>query len=533
MISITDAQVNETSLSLYSWKRKKTEMQKGYVVLKSGKKLEGTISLKGSSNNVTGLKFKGDGKEIDFPITALKAYGLSGVNNVPLTEENTLVNDNKDEIFQWRDGGTVMGKKIDLTKPRNGYVITQSNERIEGELRLKKTDGVLSEIKIKSKDGKKKFKPAEIANYGLSMTISELTKNGDKTYKDEARNFHPGTVQLTDGTSETGLLAFVKRDFVNPNRPGKGYVYKGLYFTKSKDDFIKTYANNEISYVTQQVNSEDLKYSPYEGAFIAENTLDNLSFSNNFKELNDGTMTLRDGSILKGKISMQSATSANHKNSDGIIKLYQVSEIERIDVVIEGEEKAMVVIEEQLVEEYFKGTTFWAYNNPNPTNVNNFKTGLASSAINIGTSAISTAIVKSEAKKNGYTTNLDSLIVNSSPERLREIQSGFIALQGYKSVESFKEKSNNESAKNYNTAIEIAIAGKESDTKVYYKETVIVNTATNEKYILYDKNKAMKTGLESLLKGCYTFLSMSKKEQKKCYDYDSINKTIKMLDECY
>lgn len=529
---MTDAQVNDTDPSLYSWKRKKTEMQKGYVVLKSGKKLEGQISLSGSAANVTGIKFEDGDKEIDFPMDALKSYGLTGVANTTLTTANTSVNDNKDELFTWRNQGTVMGKVIENTKPRKGYIITQANQRLEGELQLKKSDGLLSEIRIKTANGKKKFKPVEVSNYGLAMTIADVTDNGKKTYKDEARNFHQGNVQLVDGSNESGYVAFVKRDYINSNRPGKGYKYMGLYFTPTEKGTVKTFANQEISYVSQNTSEGEIKYSPYQGGFIAENTLDNLSFGNNFKELNPGSLTLLDGTILNGSVAMQNNTSVNYKGDNGMIKLYKASEIKRFDVSIDGEQRAMVVAEGKLVEEYFKGKTFWAYINPNPTTVNNFKTGLANTAVQLGTNAASAAIINADAKKNGYSTNLDSLIVNSSASRLREVQSQFLKMQGFNSSEALHDKSNNESAKNFDNALQIAIAGKEADVAVYFEEIIIKNMATKDTYVLFDRKRGMES-LEGVLKGCYTFLAMDKREQKKYYDFDKIKETVKMLDNCY
>ena len=56
---------------------------------------------------------------------------------------------------------------------------------------------------------------------------------------------------------------------------------------------------------------------------------------------------------------------------------------------------------------------------------------------------------------------------------------------------------------------------------------------TNEKYMVYDKKSVMTKELEGLLKGCYTFLSLDKEEQKKHYDYDKLTETAKMLRECY
>ena len=149
---VTNAQTNDTDASFYSWESKKTEMQKGYLFLKSGKRLDGNISLEGNANNITRITFEGKDKKIEFPINALSSYGMAGKSNTTLNSNNVSVNDTKDELFTWREMDELIGNKISNTKPRNGYLITQSNERLEGELQLKKTDGILSDIKIKTRE---------------------------------------------------------------------------------------------------------------------------------------------------------------------------------------------------------------------------------------------------------------------------------------------------------------------------------------------------------------------------------------------
>ncbi|MFK7748983.1 MAG: hypothetical protein AB8B65_11365 [Kordia sp.] len=65
-IQFVSAQTSETPLTDYQWKRKKTKKEAGFVVLKSGKRLEGTISLKGSTTSISEVIFEGDGKKSTF-----------------------------------------------------------------------------------------------------------------------------------------------------------------------------------------------------------------------------------------------------------------------------------------------------------------------------------------------------------------------------------------------------------------------------------------------------------------------------------
>lgn len=528
------AQTDETP-GLYTWKGKKTIAEKGYVVLKSDKKLEGNIILKGSQSNITGLHYSGDGKEIDFPLTALKAYGLTvgGSSSNPNEKVNSgsAICDNNVNLFIWRDMGEVMGKKIETTKPRNGYIIKRNGERVEGSLQIKKSDGKIVEFKLKTEKGKEKLDFNQVSNYGLLMTIDELTKSGEKKFNDEARNFYTGTVFLNDGSEKNGLIAFQKKTLINPNKPGLGDKYQGLLYAANKDAIIKTYKDSEI----KSVIHNDLSYSPYQGGFIAENAMDNAKFSNKFKLFNEGVLTLSDGKKRTGEVAYVNQESANFKSKDGLITLYQSKEVKRFDVKVEGEQKAMINIDGKLTEEFYRGTTFLAYDNPTSTTINEKKTNTARSLVGMSTSLTSAIVISEDEKKNGYETNLDSLVMSSSTKELKEYRDAIVALNGYTTSQELQDKSDNQTAKKYDAALNLAIAGKESQDKivVYYDEIILKNIKTNETYLLYKDKKDLNGKLEGLLMGCYTFLSLDKKEQKQYYDIDNIVKTTKMLDECY
>ena len=534
------AQTNESDASLYSWKGKKTQPSNGYIILKSGKQVNGMLTLIGKPNALTQIIIVENGKELKLPTSAVKAYGLGSerskvTNGVKTGGLSGPQCDHNPELFVWRNMGEQMGKVIENTKPRNGYVITRNGSKTEGELQLKRVDGRLAEFKLKASSGKMKLTPAEVANYGLMMTISELTKNGDKVYKDEARNFHGGSVTLKNGNKLNGQIAFRKKDYINPNKPGMGFKYDGIFFAEKIDDYLKTYSNSELAYVTQSINGRDLNYSPYEGGFVAEDAMDNVKFRDNLRELNPGVLTLKDGTKLNGMMAKFDKKSMNYKNESGIIKKYNAYDIQRFDVTVEGENRSVINLGGELTEEIYKGNVFWAYINPNPTTVNTKKTEFARSAAGFGTAAIGAAVMNNDAKKNGYNAKLDSLVLYSSLEELIAYRQTFWKLSGVNSSEEYQDKVENESARKFEASLSLAIAGKEAqkDIVVYYEEIILINQKTNEKYKLYKNKKMMNKELEGLLNGCYTFLTMDKKDQKPYYNVDNIKQTLSMLSECY
>lgn len=534
------SQTNETNASLYQWKGKKTVPQAGYIILKSGKQVNGTLTLLGKPGALTQILLVENGKELKLPTSAVSAYGLGSergavTNGVKSGGLYRLVCDNNEELFVWRDMGEQMGKKIENTKPRNGYIIDRNGNRTEGELQIKRVDGQLAEFKLKGSSGKLKLTPSEVANYGLTMTIAEVTKDGEKTYKDEARNYHEGSITLTDGTVKNGWVAFGKRDYINQNKPGMGYKYDGIFFTSTKDGYLKTYSNDEISFVSQKTPAEELSYSPYAGGFVAENAMDDVNFRDNLREMNPGTLTLADGTKLEGTMAKFDKTSLNYKNVSGIIEKYNATDIDNFVITSEGEERTVINMNGELTEQLHKSETFWAYINPNPTTVNEKKTNFARSAAGLSTSLAGAAVMRADGKKEGYDLKLDSLIMNSNLQQLKDYQKGFWAMYGATNSEEMQEKCDNKSALKFDGSLTLAIAGKEmqDDITVYFEEIMLINQKTGEKYLLYKDKKEMNTKLEGLLNGCCTFLTMDKKDQKPYYDVENIKQTLAMLSECY
>lgn len=133
------AQTNESPAGAYQWKRGKTELQPGYVVLKSGKRMDGKISLIGSAELIKEVEFMGDQKYLTFPVASLKSYGLTNVNpNASATVGGGPVNESPESMYEWLNRGTVMEKVIEVTTPRAGYVVLRNGTRFEGELKLRK-----------------------------------------------------------------------------------------------------------------------------------------------------------------------------------------------------------------------------------------------------------------------------------------------------------------------------------------------------------------------------------------------------------
>ena len=443
VILIMHGQTSETPLENYQWKRGKTKQESGFVVLKSGKKLEGTIVLKGSVAKVDEIIFEGDGKKIEFPAAALKSFGLlqSRVENTS-TQTDTAqgpINDSPESMYEWRSKGTVMGKEITGTVAREGYVVLKNGTRYEGELRLTRKDGVLTSYKLKA-DKKYKGKTSDLERYGYTVSEDEVAQ---QNLSKLAKNFYQGTIK-TNRKELSGEVAQV-------NIMGKFYSKKILY--RGPSGALTEFTPTEVSTFSQSIKGDNIKYIAHDGVFVVEQ---------------------------------------------------------------------------------YNGNTFKMFRNPNPTTTNAFLTGLIKEGAAVGTNALAQAAVKKDAKDNNYTTNMDSIIRVSTPEQLMAIRDGFAKLGGYNTYQEALDKSSNESLKNNINAIELALAGnslKNTEGGIYNKEWIILNKATGEETIIYKSE--YKKLIEPLLKGCYEFLSLERKEQRFYEKWNNRQAAIKMLDGCY
>jgi len=228
------AQTNESPAAAYQWKRGKTEFQNGYVVLKSGKKMEGKISLKGSATQVDEVAYEGDGKELTFPVASLKSYGLVGANtNASVSTSVGPINESPESMYEWQNRGIVMGKEILATVPRAGFVVLKNGKRFEGELKLRKKAGVLDDIDIKTATGKEKFDVLQVASYGYTVSEAEVTQvNLEKRTK---KSFQ-GNIYFPSG-NKSGQITVVPS--------GKRYTEQIIF--KGSDGLLVDYTPEKIA----------------------------------------------------------------------------------------------------------------------------------------------------------------------------------------------------------------------------------------------------------------------------------------------
>jgi hypothetical protein len=230
-----NAQTNDSPAGAYQWKKGKTELQSGYVVLKSGKRMDGKISLIGSASQVTEVTYEGDGKDIKFPVASLKSYGLDAVNpNASTSTSGGPINESPESMYEWRSMGVVMGKEITSTTPREGYVVLRNGTKYEGELKLRRKAGILEDIEVKTDVSKEKFEAPEVARYGYTISEAEVVQ---LNLAKASKTSYPGSIFTASG-KKAGEIAIV---------PLEGKRYREKIIFKASDGQYTEHTPQTIS----------------------------------------------------------------------------------------------------------------------------------------------------------------------------------------------------------------------------------------------------------------------------------------------
>jgi len=520
------AQTNQTPTNRYSWNKKGTEPALGYVVLKSGTKMEGMIQLKGKPDDIKNIILVKNEKEIEFEPASLSSYGL----NV-----SELVNDSPEEMYEWKAGmtSTSMGKTTvkSFTKTRRGYVILNNGKRIDGELHLNKVNDVLDEIVIKNEaEGKQVLNPAEVSHYGLVPTIADITKGGKKVFDDEGKNFKKGYYTKTDGTKVNGMLAFMKANDI-PN--SDAIKYELLFYSPSEDEALVIIETAIIKEVVQMKGGDTtILYVPYSGGFVEQSKVSSLSISDQYKLYQPGKIILADKTELSGQVAQVFAAGKdygiklNFKTASDSVVSYNPEQILSFEQTIKQVAHKFVPLDARFVKLIFDGKVFTYFRNPSPTTINERATKMAKTGASLMGSLASNASINSmkdlsdEDKKKAKES-----IGNASAEELKANREAIDKAEkaGLKDENLSKAK----------TALAAQEIGKTvaQGIVVYNIEYFIWNKKSGEKKLIIKND--FSDNITPVLQSCEEYLMMSKPEQKKYTQIENVELSLKMLDDCY
>ncbi|MEM9075772.1 MAG: hypothetical protein AAGC43_01990 [Bacteroidota bacterium] len=307
------------------------------------------------------------------------------------------ISESPEELFKWGLPMEVNGVEVVSTKPANGYVVLQTGERLEGLLKLKKSNNEITQIQLKAKK-KKKFEPNQVSKYGLSIKMSDLNKNGGKGFNDEGKNFTESKITFKDGNEKSGYLAFQSNRKLFEGKPsGAKDFYVGFYFTPTKDGYLTSYPIADIKKITHG----EKEYFPINGGFVSTEGGGNSKII----VFQKGTLMLNNEESLSGEIRQKLvftkwyADSIYVKTHEDEMKIFGPDSVKSFTQMIDGEERVFMNIQNVFVEKLFDGNNYLLYRNPFPSE-NKILSAIAKSATIVGADQVATQKARNQYKRD-------------------------------------------------------------------------------------------------------------------------------------
>ena len=377
----------------------------------------------------------------------------------------------RDGYAELADGSVVKGK---LRASSNSQFIEQEAKEnlndpcyVKADKPVQKSD--ITKIEFKLDKEKLEFSIGLVKRFGLDgVLISELTKQGVLSFRDERRNFHPGTVTLLNGGEKKGQVAYMQ--------PMDSTSFYGVYFAESETSPLTAMAMNQIKTVVQDMEKIQ-EYDPTKSEFLASkemNTQTNLTIN--------GYVMLSNGQKAEGNIKLDTnkvrwyPKAISLTNSKGVIEIFDRTHSCNFVVVKEsGVESRYIPYRGVFVKVIKEMPQFAYFRNPFPTTESEL-----SELLSLAVSQAQAAGSREVAEK----VNTEIVIA--------EIENG-ITPEGQVDESWF------------NPNIKLTF---------YKKEYIIWDTAANDTYMIHNTSA---WGLKQLLSGCNSFLLLEGSAQREYF----------------
>lgn len=219
----------------------------GYVKTKDGKSHEGELTLKEVNGKIQQITVKNGDKKIKLESEVISNFGVTRYVDEKFVGLWSLV--------QWKKSvGTGMLVNI-KSVPAKGVVTLTDGSTQSGFIQIIKKEEITTQIHVfADADLKKpeKLKYNDVKSYTIEQRMAdydEMLKNLDTPYDEihPSQKFHPGVIELTDGTLIKGQIAKASNsDFTD------------IYFATDENSIIKGYFAAEIENSLQTISPETM-----------------------------------------------------------------------------------------------------------------------------------------------------------------------------------------------------------------------------------------------------------------------------------
>ncbi len=507
------AQVNETDPSLYMWKEGRTVIAPGYVVIRSGARLEGAVQLDGSIDQVAKVIFTRPGSDpIEFLPSSLNAYGLIVGNATGETLYSDPINNSPMELYKWGVMSESSGHVYRSTRWQSGHVLLRDGQDLDGELKLTYVDDKLDQLSVRSGTGERTdLEPVHVSRYGLKMNVNDDKK---KKHKDPVRNFNRGKVTRTDGTVLSGFVAMACTGTLNLIS-GRCEQYAPIYFAPDEAAFITSIPAAEVRSVEIDLPAGRAGFQNYRGVMVANDLLlDATDSRDRTLDWQPGYIILSTGERFEGRVQQIKpamkwyATAVNYADSSGHVKEYAGNDVQLIAQMIDSVDHRFLREQDVLVELEVEGPKFCLFRNPFP--------GARHELLN-------------ELTRYYVTTTADTLAKvaaeNNDLNRYGEDADKNGIVDG-------KEASAEPVSADRNAQMVRDLGASGAGLLDFKKREYILWDKERNQRTIFDRSKYA-DAMDSYLNGCADYLTMTAEQKKPYLQWEGMKKAVELVNKCY
>lgn len=265
------------------------DYEQGYVILRDGNKIEGSVSIKQYEKQNKMDVTDASGQKYKFNVKSLKTWGLS--INIP-------VNQSPLSYYDWKND-----KRKENEEPERGFVQLQSGETLEGKILIegRSSDSPLAGNNffaietltfVDEYGGEKEFRRKDIKSFGRilpwDLAPKHLVMSGSAVVMGKSKSKKmSGFVIKNNGDRVEGTMQLVVKNSMKSDSKIKSDLVDEIYMdingsTEKMDmDDIFAYGMTDLT-INKLTNNQDIKY-----------TVEEMNF-------HPGTLKTKDGSSKNG-----------------------------------------------------------------------------------------------------------------------------------------------------------------------------------------------------------------------------------------
>lgn len=425
------------------------------------------------------------------------------------------------KLIEWSSNSSSM--------PYPGYVIFGDNDRLNGQLEIKRKDGYITVFRLTADGKEHKLKPQQVAGYGYYFKPNYFSPEK----KAAPQLFQPGSISTLAGEVRTGYIAFVSQQEAKKEAPH----YQNVLFAPTLSDTVSFLPSATIGTVEQTINGQRIKYQLQPEGFT------NVAILKAGRQFLPGQLALKGGQTMTGLICRRwfgkfLVGGIFFKDMAGTIQRIDADAISRFSVNEAGQTISYLPVKHGFVAQEKDLGSHLLLRNPFPTRTNPRFSIMKDGAKVVGNQEVITSeIVANASSPDVFPPGLCEQLKHASGKQLWDMEEAI-----GEEIEALGQDPTTATQRNVLAERRALIRTTAVDRKVleygmgtyqrsiYFKEWLLRNKTSGVDVALIKAK--LKDSVSEVLSNCHAYLVKGKKEKKELADWSNLSQVAALLSGC-